>query len=125
MTDFKWLPIGAVIKPRIGKLLGRIKRPIAEKSESRTMVVVRPGFCNHVNGSAFGPAIDCREALRRDLEFLHRLCGKLHDGPAYGVILIVHAVDRYVDVAAALTVYRQDRIAVLGGIVGVRRFHAG
>ncbi len=89
------------------------------------MVVVRPGFRNHVNSRTFRSAIDCREALSGDLELLHGLGRKLHDWPAHGVVLIVYPVDGHVDVAAALTVYRQDRVAHLGRVVGIRRLHAG
>src|SRR5262245_46402616 len=85
-----------------------VKGLVAEETKRRTVVVVRSRFGDYVDGGACRAAVYSREALRGDLEFLHRLRRKLHHGAAYGVVLVVNAVDGYVDVASAVAIHGQN-----------------
>src|SRR2546430_8838155 len=52
-----------------------------------------------------------------------RLEGKLHHRATDGVVLVVHAINCDIDVAAVLAVNGKNRVAVLGWIVRVCRLH--
>jgi len=65
------------------------------------------------------------KALGADLEFFDRFTGQLHHWAAYGVVLVIDAVDGDVDVTPALAVYRENRVTILGGIVGIGKLTPG
>ena len=69
------------------------------------MDAVRSGFSDHVDRGAFGAAVHSGKSLRGDLKFLHRLCGKLHDGAANRIVLIVNAIHRHIHITAALPIH--------------------
>ena len=87
------------------------------------MPLVAPGFCDHIDRGTLRPAIRGGKALRADHEFLDRLEGKLHHRATDGVVLVVHAINCDIDVAAVLAVNGKNRVAVLGWIVRVCRLH--
>src|SRR5215813_10479107 len=88
------------------------------------MVVIRAGLGDHVDGSSFGAAVCRRGALRANYEFLDSFQRKLHNGATDGVVLVVHAVDGGVDVATTLSIYGENGVAILSGIIGVCRLYA-
>ncbi len=106
-------------------LLVGVKTSVAEKTKDGTVIVVGTLFRDHVDGSPFGPSVDCRKSLRANHKFLDGLQGKLHDRAAYGVVLIIYPVDGNVDVPPARAIYRQNRVAVFSGIVRIGSLNPG
>src|SRR5258708_3715211 len=106
-------------------LLVGVKTCVAEEAKDRTMIGVGTLFRDHVDGSPFGPSVDCRKSLCANHKFLDGLQGKLHDRAAYGVVLVVHPVDGDVDVPPARAIYRQNRVTVFGGIVRIGSLNPG
>ena len=60
-----------------------------------------------------------------DDKFLYRFERELHDWTTDGIVFVVHAVDRDVDVASSLAIDGKNGVAVFRRIVGVSGFHAG
>src|SRR5581483_8435159 len=102
-----------------------IENRITEVAEDRTVIGVRSRFGNHVDGPAFRATVLRREALRADLELLHGFQRKLHDRSADGVVFVVNAVDCDINVASTFAVDGENRVTVLGWIVGIGGFHTG
>src|SRR6266702_496853 len=108
-----------------GILFVRVQIGVTEVPEDRTVVEVRARLRDHVNGSAFRPAIYGRKTLCADHKFLDGFQGKLHHGPANGVVLVIHPIDGDVDVAATVSVDGKNGIAVFCGVVRVSGLHPG
>src|SRR5262249_54839261 len=104
-AGMRWIRGNSRVVRRIGKLLIRVERLIAEEPEYRTVDIIRSGFRDYVDGSSLRPAVDRREALGGHLEFLHGFRRKLHDRAANRVVFVVDSVDADIHVAAALAVY--------------------
>ena len=97
----------------------------AEEAVEGAVKLIGAGFGDDVESGAFAAAVLGGEAVGADLELLHGFEGKLHDGAADGVVLVVDSVDGGVGVASAGTVYRVDRVTILGGVVAVDHLDAG
>ena len=123
LTAVIWV-LGVLATFAVGNFLVGIQCRVAKVAEDRTMIVVRAGLSDHVDGRALGTAILRRKTLRADLEFLNRFQGKLHHRSANGVVLVVDPVDCDVHVATVGSVNRKNGITVLGGVIGIRGFHA-
>jgi len=59
--------------------------------------------------------LDCRKPLCANHKFLDGSEGKLHNGSAYSVVLIVYSVYSHVDVATAVSVDGKNGVAVFVG----------
>src|SRR5437016_5235498 len=114
---------GSLAAVTVGIFFIRVQRGVTKEAEERTMIDVRALFRDHVDGGAFGAAIFSRESLRADFEFLDSFQGKLHYRAADRVVLVVDPIDRNVDIAAAGSVYRDNRVTVLGRVIGIGGFH--
>ncbi len=112
---------GVVPPMPFGMLLIGVQSGVAEEAEGGTVELVGAALGDDVDGGAFRAAVLSREALGADVKLLHGFKGKLHHRSADSVVFVVDAVDGDVDVASAVAVHGQDRVAVLGGIVGVGR----
>ena len=89
------------------------------------MELVRSALGDDIDSRALRSAVFSREALRADVVFLNSLERKLHHHAADRVVLVVDAIDGDVHVAATVAIDREDRVPILGRIVGVCCFHAG
>src|SRR5207237_9586571 len=97
----------------------------AEEAVESAMKLIGAGFGYDIESCAFAAAVLGGEAAGADLELLHGFEGKLHDGSADGVVLVVDSVDGGVGVASAGTVYGVDGVTILGGVVAVDHLDAG
>ena len=97
----------------------------AEEAVEGAVKLIGAGFGDDVESGAFAAAVLGGEAVGADLELLHGFEGKLHDGTADGVVLVVDTVDGGVGVASAGTVDGVDGVAIFGGVVAVDHLDAG
>src|SRR6266403_1069570 len=102
-----------------------VQASVAEESEGRAVVAVGALFGDHVDGGAFRSSVDCRKPLCANHKFLDGFQGKLHNGSAYSVVLIVYSVYSHVDVATAVSVDGKNGVAVFCGVIGVGGFDSG
>src|SRR5262249_47494003 len=97
---------------------------VTEVAISSSVEVVGAALGDDVDGRAFTAPVGGGKALGADFEFLHGFQRKLHHRSAHRIVLVVDAVYRHVDVAAAGAVHAKCGDTHLSGIVGVHLFHA-
>ena len=90
----------------VGNLRVDVESLIAEEGEQRPVEVVAAALGNQVDDGAFGTAIGGREALRADVVLFNGLQRDLHHCAAHRIVLVIHAIDCDVHVAAAGAVHR-------------------
>ena len=64
------------------------------------MIVIRAGLGDDVNDAGTGSAHLGREPVRGNLELVNAIFGKVRQGAAYHLIIVIPAVDRDVTTAA-------------------------
>ena len=89
------------------------------------MEISGAGFRNHINGSAFATTVHRREALRTYDELLNCFEWKLHHRATDGVVLVIDAINRDVNIAATRTINAENRYTILSRIIRVDRLHSG
>ncbi len=99
------------------EVVQRVEDLIAVLKEDRPVKNVGAGLGDHVHRRAFAAPVGGRKPLRGDIEFLNGFEGKLHDGPAHRVVLVVDAVHGHVHVASAGSIGGEDAVTGFGWVV--------
>ena len=105
--------IGEQVRVRFGQQRRRVgvQLVVAEETEDRAVKSLVPDFRNDRQQRASRPAIRRREALRRKRELLDALHREVLQDAADGVVLVVAAINRDVDVSSGRAADREGAYA--------------